>query len=149
MNDKDIRLSPKHGLNPSVTHCFFCGEAFGVALFGQIKRKTDKRSYIDGEKIIDHDAEAPRSCILDLTPCPRCEEVMEKGVFLIGIDPEKSTTDKIDGFYRTGRVVALKDEAVERIFADHPRLSEVLKNRWIFVDDAVLEKLLPLEGEET
>lgn len=34
---KSIKLSPKHGVNPSVTHCECCGKEIGVALFGRLK----------------------------------------------------------------------------------------------------------------
>ena len=34
--DKGIKLSPKHGLNPSMDLCFWCGEPKGVILCGHM-----------------------------------------------------------------------------------------------------------------
>jgi hypothetical protein len=36
-----IRLSEKHGVNPSLMLCFYCGEASGVALLGRLKGDQD------------------------------------------------------------------------------------------------------------
>ncbi len=55
MKNKNIRLSPKHGINPSITVCPLCGKDVGLALHG----------------ILKGDAEAPKH-ILDNAPCETC-----------------------------------------------------------------------------
>ena len=68
MSDK-IRLSQKHGVNPSLDTCFFCGEPKGIALFGKLKG----------------DAEAPRSVLLNYEPCEKCKAVMAQGTTVISV----------------------------------------------------------------
>ena len=47
---KNIILSEKHGVNPSITVCPICGKEIGIALLGKLKG----------------DEEAPRKIIVDL-----------------------------------------------------------------------------------
>lgn len=70
-NDKGILLSPKHGVNPSVTLCFWCGKEMGVALVGRIRKPED------------NDAKAPRAACFDLEPCDECKANMAKGVHVV------------------------------------------------------------------
>lgn len=56
---KGIRLSKKHGVNPSLLKCIMCGESIGVALMGRLK----------------DDAEAPSECI-NGDICDKCNERM-------------------------------------------------------------------------
>lgn len=34
---KDIRVSEKHGVNPSITICPICGKETGIVLLGKLK----------------------------------------------------------------------------------------------------------------
>lgn len=68
-----IRLSEKHGVNPSMCKCFFCGEVKGIALMGKLKG----------------DVEAPHECIVDYDPCDTCREKMSLGVTLIEVSQEQ------------------------------------------------------------
>lgn len=62
-----IRLDPKHGLNPSMGICFFCGGDTGeIALVGFNK----------GE-------EAPRKTVISYDPCNTCKEHMSRGLTVI------------------------------------------------------------------
>lgn len=55
MSNAGIKLSPKHGLNPTIPVCFWCGEERNeVALLGHIG---------DGRK--HEDFEAPRHMVID------------------------------------------------------------------------------------
>ena len=96
---ESIRLSPKHGLNPSLTHCMCCGKEYGIALLGKLK----------------DDAEAPKSIYHGL--CEDCEKVVEQGgVMLIEVkDGEKSPNP-----YRTGRVVGCTKDFKERMGIENP-----------------------------
>ena len=69
--DKGIPISPKHGVNPSLAKCFWCGKTMGVALVGRIRK--------DG----DNDAEAPREACFGLEPCDECRQKFATGVLAI------------------------------------------------------------------
>jgi hypothetical protein len=120
----DIRLSPRHGVNPSVGVCFLCGEDDGtVVLPGMMK----------GDK------EAPRRAVWTREPCPKCKDWQKQGVILISVSDAK-TTDKDDP-YRTGGWVVIKDEAVERWPIDDAMRIGMLKHRMAWIEDEVWEML--------
>ena len=76
----NIKLSDKHGVNPSINHCFICNKDINIALFG----------YIKGDK------EAPKHCCTgDL--CDDCKEKLKTHVAII--EMKSKTNPK-----RTGRV---------------------------------------------
>ena len=97
MKEKGITLSPKHGLNPSITHCECCGKEIGLALFGRIK----------GDK------EAPKDIYSGL--CDDCQKVIDsKGLMIIEVRDGETG----DSPYRTGRIVGITKDARERMFKD-------------------------------
>jgi len=100
-----MRLHPKHGLNPSLDRCFWCGEAVGVVLLGYNK-----------------DQEAPRDLVSSYEPCSGCKDQMALGVTLMEAD---------NGRRPTGRWLVITSEAAERIFGlkDQP---EAYVDREIF-----------------
>ena len=95
-----IRISPKHGVNPSLMVCPICGKETGVALLGRIKG----------------DAEAPRR-IADRTPCPECKKALDNGAHFI---LEVRDGESGDNPFRTGRLVGITREAAERLFTCRP-----------------------------
>lgn len=105
---KDITISPKHGLNPCIPVCFFCGEQKQeIALLGRLKG----------------DAEAPMSAVLDYTPCDRCQANWNMGVPLIRVSgraPQENMPPigKHNGakLYPTGQYSVMTPDAVKRIF---------------------------------
>lgn len=103
MKDKSITLSPKHGLNPSITCCEVCGKELGLALFGQIRAK-------DGS---DNDIEAPKKIHQGL--CDDCQNVIDQGGLLI---IEVRDGESGNNPYRTGRITGITKDAKERIFKD-------------------------------
>ena len=119
---KGIRLSPKHGVNPSLGMCWICGEANGeVILAGRLK----------------DDVEAPRQGVWDRHPCPTCAGWMQQGVILIRVK-DGSQADP----YRLGSLSVVKDEAIACIFNDP---APTLKSRVAYVEDAAWQKIgLPL-----
>jgi hypothetical protein len=130
MGTRGIRLSKKHGVNPSLITCFYCGEDSGVVLFGHLP----------------NDAEAPhRAGCIDRQPCPKCVERMKQGIILISVrDGEEG-----DNPYRTGGWVLLKEEALLRV-GIHPQelLDDILKRRVAFIPDNTWAMLgLPKIGE--
>ena len=102
-----IRLSKKHGVNPSVLVCFACGEDTGVGLLGALK----------------NDAEAPHR-MYDRELCKRCRDAVNVG----GVVLIEKRGDK-----RTGRMWILKDEAFKRIFGGRANPKEYI----VYVTDEV------------
>ena len=68
-----IPLSPKHGVNPSMSMCFWCGkEKNEIALLGKLK----------GDK------EAPPKIVVDYEPCDVCKELFSQGIQIAGFTEE-------------------------------------------------------------
>lgn len=102
-----VKVSPKHGLNPSITTCFWCGKDVGIVLLGRMKG----------------DAEAPRRMCLNLEPCDECKAKFAQGVQVIEVTPDGSRFNDSPAFafkpsneatpmYPTGRFVVVKPECV-------------------------------------
>lgn len=107
---KNIRISERHGVNPSVGICFFCGEGKEVILFGRMRE----------------DAEAPREVCLDKEPCQKCADFMKQGIILIGCDEAKSAADPHNP-YRDGNWAVVTEDYVRRAFT--PEMAEVAMNK--------------------
>ena len=124
-----IRLSKKHGVNPTICKCFFCGESKGIALLGQI-----------GDLRKGEDIEAPIECVMDYEPCEKCQENMDKGVTLIEvtdiqpIDNRPAMTAK-GGLkvYPLGSYCVVTPEAVKRVFN-----ADMKAGQKVFVDSEVM-----------
>ena len=108
-----IPLSPKHGLNPTIPVCAWCGEPKNeIALMGRIK--TD----VKGE-----DPQAPMHCVLDYEPCDKCKEQWSQGVAVLEATTKRPTPYRPPiqkqgdiEIYPTMRFVVIKPEAAERLF---------------------------------
>lgn len=118
---KGIPLSPKHGVNPCIPVCAFCGEEkTEIALLGKLKG----------------DAEAPRNAIIDFEPCEKCKKNWKKGVTLIRVTtvPPKNGMPPIaeregHSIYLTGRYAVITPDAAKRCFN-----LDTEKGRQIFMD---------------
>lgn len=111
-------ISKKHGLNPSMDICFFCGEAKGIALFGKMKG----------------DAEAPREVLLNYEPCDKCKEQMSKGTTIISVVTENNGNMPIqEGIYPTGKWCVMRSEAAKELFETD--------NKVLLLDNSVFERL--------
>lgn len=100
---KGIKLSPKHGLNPSQVICVFCGETKELAIMGKLKG----------------DAKAPPKVIADYTPCPKCKEKMDQGVTLMEVtqvEPADKRPPIRDNLWLTGRWSVITHDAAKNIF---------------------------------
>lgn len=70
MSKKGIKLSPKHGVNPCIPICCWCGEEKNeIALLGKLK----------------DDAGAPRNAVIDYEPCEECQAKFNMGVVFIEV----------------------------------------------------------------
>ena len=98
-----IRLSEKHGVNPSMNVCFYCGEVTGIALMGKISSKDNP------------DVQAPRQVCTSVEPCDSCKEKYKDYVLMVEAksgDPKKPEP--------TGRWFALKKEALHPDYRRSP-----------------------------
>lgn len=96
---KGIKLSPKHGVNPSILHCICCGKEYGIAMLGRLKG----------------DQEAPRDISKGL--CDDCEGVLKQGgaMFIEVLDGETGNNP-----HRTGRIIGVSKAFKERNHLEHP-----------------------------
>ena len=129
-----IRLSPEHGVNPSVTVCFWCGIDMGVALFGRIG---------------NDDEEAPRRVVIDYEPCDECKKNRTQGFTFIEAVRGQDTNDKMPiGFdeeenpvYPTGRFIIITLDAAKRILQPE----HIGGQNIALVDRELFEELQPKE----
>jgi hypothetical protein len=119
-----IRLSDKHGVNPSISVCFYCNKDKNeIVLPGKLK----------------WDVQAPMRGVWSMEPCGTCKDHMDKGVLLISVDEAKSTDPQNP--WRTGGWVVIKDEAVRRMVKPDVLADSICKRRMAFVPDAAWDML--------
>ena len=139
---KGIEISPKHGLNPTIPVCFWCGkEKNEVALLGRIREKTTNRFGANVTKR-DSDIEAPRKMVIDYEPCDECKKMWDSGVAVLEvqqttIQPNQPEIQK--GLYPTGRFVVMTVEGADRVFPQHAPWS---KGRRVLVDSEVFSHFI-------
>lgn len=92
MRDEGIILSEKHGVNPSLILCPYCGKETGIALFGKLK----------GDK------EAPKKVVGDEL-CDECKKKVKDGLVLI---IEARQTE--DGIELLGRRAEISKEFISK-----------------------------------
>ena len=90
---KGIKVSEKHGVNPSIDTCFYCGKETGIALFGKLP----------------NDKEAPARTCSSLEPCDECKEKYKDYLLLIEVSDD-STDKKVNV---TGRWIGIKKEILK------------------------------------
>ena len=126
MKEKSIRLHPKHGLNPTIPLCWWCGKTKNeVALLGAAYK-----------------GEAPREMLLDYLPCDDCRAVHKQGLLII----EALVSRAGDEPQRTGKWCVMKREAAARVFN-----VDTSGMPMIYIDPETWQKLgLPIasKGEE-
>lgn len=123
-----IRVSEKHGVNPTIPLCFYCGnEKNEVLLLGRLPE----------------DKEAPRNMVFDYEPCDECKSFMEQGIILISVD-SALTKDRTNP-YRTGGWWVVTEEAVRRIF-DKKVVDQICTRRFAFVEDSACSVIGLVKG---
>lgn len=116
---KGLLVSPKHGVNPSMELCFWCGEVKGIALLGKLKG----------------DAEAPKEIVLNYEPCDKCKELFEQGILIVEVTTTPMQQDKLPfqhnpnepPIYPTGRHLVLKPEALAEDARNHDKYMMLTK----------------------
>jgi hypothetical protein len=137
---RNIPLSPKHGLNPTIPVCAWCGEDKNeIALLGKIKGSND--------------AEAPMHCVLDYEPCEHCKEQWSQGVAVLevttkGVSPYRPPIQKDNGndLTPTMRMVCVRAEVASDIFG-----GEFKPGNRLLLEDEAFEKIFgeALRGEQS
>jgi hypothetical protein len=132
---RDIRLSPKHGVNPSLGVCPLCHREDGSILLCGLLKPTANES----------DPEAPRHMI-GFEPCDDCKAKLEHGVLLIEVEG----TPLVDGQgltreepTRTGRTMAVKRKMFAQVFKEPARSWGLDKGR-AFIPPDVFKKLVEM-----
>ena len=142
---RSIKLSPKHGVNPSVGVCFWCGKDDGtVVLPGRIGMVRD-----------NEDIQAPHRAVWSYDPCEKCRKGMEQGITFIeashepieGWPPMGEPVPYAPAAYPTGRWSVMTEEATRRIFTDDV-VPDILKNRKAFMDPASYQELFGDQPEK-
>ena len=128
---KGIKVSKKHGLNPTIPICFWCGKDKNeIALLGKLKG----------------DAEAPRRFLMDYEPCDECKKESEKAIsngFVLLIEASKEPYNPNQpeiqkGVYPSGRSLYIKKSALNDIFTTE------VKGDTAFVEADVYKAILDM-----
>lgn len=133
-----IKISPKHGVNPTIPICFWCGkEKNEVALLGKIDRE---------------DSEAPRRVIMNYDPCDSCQELFAKGIHIIGVSEQPVMQgmfpiSKSGGkdLFPTGAMFVAREEWVKQMVSEPDEkelLDNVLKERVMLMPSEVVEDIV-------
>ena len=129
-----ILLSPKHGVNPTIPCCFFCGKQKNEIVLTGRRSKRNERG-----RVVDNDVAMPMSgLVFNREPCDECRKLMELGVILISVDESKS--DDLANPYRTGGWAVVKDVALKSVQPKSLR-DYILAKRVAFVPDDAWDKL--------
>lgn len=125
-----IKLHKEHGLNPTVTACYFCGgEKNEVALLGAAFKDR-----------------APMHMVINREPCDKCKTIMSLGIMIV--EMKNGTRDSVDDMSsRTGRIYVIKEEAMMKLLAPGKMRDETLRIRICFMDEETTEKI-GLKGAE-
>ena len=134
----NIKLSPKHGLNPTIPVCFWCGnDKNEVALMGKINRE---------------DSEAPRKLIMDYEPCDKCRELFSKGIHVIGVTDKPVIENMFpiidDGketLYPTGSMFVATEDWITRFLTANKQesmIEDVLNKKVFLLPDAFVNEII-------
>lgn len=121
-----IILSKKHGLNPTIVACPYCGEAKNqILITGLEGEKWAKKHGIES-------GEMPKYVLLedDIEPCDECKKA---GVAMVEVDSE-------DNKIPTGRKWLIKEDVVEWLFTEPDTLKEVLNKRVFLIDKITINE---------
>lgn len=119
---RSLPLHPKHGLNPTIAKCFFCGNDRGDLLLLGAAYK----------------GEAPKQMCVDHEPCDTCKGYMEMGIMLISVRDGETGSENP---YRTGCISVIKEEAAKKIF------NGLGDSRFAYVEDKAWDMVgLPREN---
>ena len=133
-----IKISPKHGANPTIPICFWCGhDKNEVVLMGRIDRE---------------DSEAPRRLILNYDPCDKCKELFSKGIHIIGVTEQPIIEGMFpivdDGkatLYPTGSMFVATEDWVQRFLIANKQegmIENVLEKKMLMMPDTIVTEIV-------
>lgn len=132
-----IKLSPKHGLNPCIPVCFWCGqEKNEVAMLGKIDKE---------------DSEAPRKLILNYDPCDKCKEMIGEGIHVVGVQETpvvKSMMPIIEKpvpLYPTGSFIVANPDWVRAMLEANGQseiIDDVLKRQALLMPEEIVIQII-------
>jgi hypothetical protein len=128
-----LYLHKKHGANPSMTQCFYCGKGKEILLVGASTGK-----FKEAGVAVSKDGKMPMYAgVFDMEPCDECKGYMEQGILLISV--RDGTEDRGPDAYRTGGWVVVKDKPFKECFGWLPEelLASLVKQRWSYIPDTV------------
>lgn len=131
-----IRLSNKHGVNPTVGVCMYCGREDGtIGLMGQLPGDREA----DGYSIISDE------------PCDECKGYMEQGIMLcevVGTYTIKLRNRRTKERPRpTGTLCVVSEDFIKRVIQPDELRDQILEKRMAFVTPEDWEAIgLPREN---
>lgn len=147
-----IQLHPKHGLNPTMTNCYFCGEPSEILLVG-IAVNQFKKAGVHVSK----DGRMPHEIgYINTNPCQKCEGYMKQGIMFISIrdgeekEIEQANQEKrIPNPHRTGKICVITEAGLHQMRLSIPLEEQILHARFVFIPDTTWGILgLPTGKEE-
>ena len=131
MSDDGLVLSDKHGMNPTIAVCFFCGQSKDeIILTGRAGEKIAKKAgHPDG-------AMPMYSCV-DKVPCETCAKYMENGIIVIETEDNPVNREYPE---RTGNMWVMGEKILARIL-DGKTAKAALETRAVFVERSVVRIL--------
>ena len=146
-----LRISERHGVNPSLAQCFWCGQDSGeLILFGRLPQ--------------DH--EAPRKVVMSYEPCEKCDKQMGRracelnaAVWIIEVSDQpthgdgqlawgqhigqgaKATREQAykPQHYPTGRMVVVKERVIRDNVNNPEMIADVIRKRATIMQDKAFE----------
>jgi len=123
-----IYLHNEHGVNPTMSICWICGEPKEILLVGaKVKQFKDIGLADQSGKMVD------KVCI-DKEPCDKCKEWMEQGIICISV---KDSDIDNENPYRTGGWSVIKEDAIRRMIKPQELVDNICKVRILFVPDSI------------
>lgn len=125
-----IRLSPKHGVNPAIPLCFFCGEP---------KEEIVLMGKLPGDK------EAPKHPLIngDYEPCDKCKARWAQGYALIAVEDHPVFDGQIpirEGLYPTSEHIVLTENGIRAMFQPEAAQQIIDKGR-AYIDAAGIREI--------
>jgi len=126
---KSIKVSEKHGVNPTIPLCFYCGgHKEEIVLMGKLK----------------DDAEAPKNLLLDYEPCDKCKEQFKQGFLVTEVSSEPTIENQppiTKGHYPTGKLLLIKKESAKDIFGKDKEWESMERRSAVLLDKEIFEHI--------
>jgi primase-polymerase (primpol)-like protein len=136
-----IKLSPKHGVNPCIPICFWCGkEKNEIAMLGKIDKE---------------DSEAPRKLILNYEPCDECKKLIGEGIHVIGVQPTPVVKNMMPistnpEMYPTGSFFVATPQWTQAVLIQNGQeqiVEDVLKKQVLLMPEEIVAQIIDEASE--